>query len=103
MQNVLDDVDYQTNKDGYVQEAESLSQLEMHVQLLYQARVDTRYEVEKLNEKESMELFFWHAFNKPTPLEEFACVSEEAARYCGGLPLALKVIGAYLTDKSTQQ
>ena len=74
MQNVLDDVDYQTNKDGYVQEAESLSQLEMHVQLLYQARVDTRYEVEKLNEKESMELFFWHAFNKPTPLEEFACV-----------------------------
>lgn len=71
------------------------------VQLLNQARVDTKYEVEKLKENESMELFCWHAFNKPTPSEDFESLSEEAVRYCDGLPLALEVIGAYFVNKSS--
>ncbi|XP_059429154.1 disease resistance protein RPV1-like [Corylus avellana] len=60
--------------------------------LLTQLEVDERYEVEKLNEWESLQLFNWHAFKMTYPNPNRDCVelSIEVVAYAGGLPLALE-------------
>lgn len=57
------------------------------------------YEVKELNAIDSRQLFNWHAFFSETPSEGFHDVAEKVADACGGLPLALEVIGASLFDK----
>jgi hypothetical protein len=63
------------------------------------------YSMPELNFEDSLELFIKCAFNKKT-LDEvdfvFHDVVEEITRACGGLPLALEVIGRFLVDKSDQ-
>jgi hypothetical protein len=69
--------------------------------LLTQLEVDERYEVEKLNEWESLQLFNWHAFKMPypNPNRDYAELSIEAVAYAGGLPLALEVLGSFLNGR----
>ncbi|PNX57043.1 disease resistance protein (TIR-NBS-LRR class), partial [Trifolium pratense] len=51
-----------------------------------------------MDDRESLELFCWHAFKQPNPIEDFAIHSTYVIAYSGKLPLALQVIGSYLFD-----
>lgn len=70
------------------------------VHLLDQVPVDARYEVERLNYTESMELLGWHAFRKNFPLLDYMNLSKEIVSYVDGLPLALKIIGSHLFQRN---
>jgi len=69
---------------------------DMH--LLRSCRVDRVYTIEEMDESESLELFSWHAFKQPSPAEGFATHSTDVIAYSGRLPLALEVLGCYLSD-----
>ncbi|CAL5401877.1 unnamed protein product [Camellia sinensis] len=58
------------------------------------------HKVEILDYGESLELFSWHAFGKNRPIDGFIEDSERVVQYCGGLPLAIKVLGSSLSGKS---
>jgi hypothetical protein len=64
--------------------------------LLKEHGVDHIYKVKELDERESLELFSSKAFKQETPREDFAELSRHIVPYCGGLPLALKILGADL-------
>ncbi|XP_068322709.1 uncharacterized protein [Pyrus communis] len=57
--------------------------------------------LQEMNKEEALELFSWHAFRKNYPNKEYVELSREAVDYCGGLPLALEVLGSYLRSTST--
>ncbi|CAN6564218.1 unnamed protein product [Malus baccata var. baccata] len=59
-------------------------------------QVDKTYPAQKLNEREALELFSWHALGNNWPNEEYLELSEKVVSYCGGLPLALEVLGSFL-------
>ncbi|CAN6564220.1 unnamed protein product [Malus baccata var. baccata] len=63
-------------------------------------QVDKTYPAQKLNEREALELFSWHAFGNNWPNEEYLELSEKVVSYCGGLPLALEVLGSFLFKRS---
>ncbi|KAH1150560.1 hypothetical protein GLYMA_16G087100v4 [Glycine max] len=67
--------------------------------LLDQLKVDYVYDVDKMDENESLELFSWHAFNEAKPKEDFNELARNVVAYCGGLPLALEVLGSYLNER----
>ncbi|KAL4394824.1 hypothetical protein AHAS_Ahas02G0190600 [Arachis hypogaea] len=71
--------------------------------LLRYLRVDKLYSMKELNEKESIELFSWHAFKEPCPKEEFASLANEVVLYCERLPLALEVIGSHLFNRKVYE
>ncbi|KAM1348392.1 hypothetical protein ACFX13_002687 [Malus domestica] len=56
-----------------------------------------------MNEREALELLSWHALRKNYPNEEYVELSRKAVGYCGGLPLALEVLGSYLHTKRTSE
>ncbi|KAJ0532360.1 putative TIR domain, AAA+ ATPase domain, P-loop containing nucleoside triphosphate hydrolase [Helianthus annuus] len=53
-----------------------------------------------LNDHESLELLSSHAFGSKIPIEGFKELAVQLAKYCGGNPLALKVLGSslYVSD-----
>ncbi|KAG0582711.1 hypothetical protein KC19_3G079300, partial [Ceratodon purpureus] len=57
------------------------------------------YHVSTLDLEESNMLFNWHAFHSEVALDEYKVVAKDVVEACGGLPLALKVIGSSLFDK----
>ncbi|KAK4718977.1 hypothetical protein R3W88_017315 [Solanum pinnatisectum] len=59
-------------------------------------RHDQLYSVPELAKDEAIEVFSWHAFQKPTPDKEFLKLSKSVVDYAKGLPLALKVLGSFL-------
>jgi len=72
------------------------------IRLLHLLEVDYIYKVEEMNENESLELFSWHAFREVTPTQDFIELSRNVVSYCGGLPLALEVLGSYLHKRTKQ-
>ncbi|AES71603.2 putative TIR domain, winged helix-turn-helix DNA-binding domain-containing protein [Medicago truncatula] len=60
------------------------------------------YEVEGLNEDESLEVFCLEAFREKYPKIGYRGLSKRAIGYCGGNPLALKVLGANFRTKSKE-
>ncbi|CAL5186047.1 unnamed protein product [Lathyrus oleraceus] len=66
-------------------------------------RVDQVYEMKNMDEKESIELFSWHAFKQASPTEDFVGISKNVVEYSGGLPLALEVLGLYLFDRAVAE
>ncbi|XP_058004149.1 disease resistance protein RUN1-like [Hevea brasiliensis] len=68
--------------------------------LLDHLQVVLQYEVRELNRKESLELFSWHAFKVIRPVEGYEEISKDVVDYVGGLPLALEVLGSYLSKRS---
>ncbi|MED6176837.1 hypothetical protein PIB30_092134, partial [Stylosanthes scabra] len=71
--------------------------------LLRCLKIDKLYGIKVLNEKESMELFSWHAFKEPSPKKEFALLANEVVSYCERLPLALEVIGSHLFTREVYE
>ncbi|KAK9074111.1 hypothetical protein SSX86_006708 [Deinandra increscens subsp. villosa] len=54
------------------------------------------HKIELLNLDNSMELLSCHAFGSKVPMEGFHEIAAQLAQYCGGNPLALKVLGSSL-------
>ncbi|CAN6681120.1 unnamed protein product [Malus baccata var. baccata] len=67
--------------------------------ILNQLRVKTRYPAWGMNEEEALELFSWHTFEEEAPDEEYLELSNKVVSYCGGLPLALQVLGSSLIGR----
>ncbi|XP_011011693.1 PREDICTED: TMV resistance protein N-like, partial [Populus euphratica] len=63
-------------------------------------KADRTYQIEELTRDQSLRLFSWHAFKDTKPAEDYIELSKDAVDYCGGLPLALEVIGACLFLKN---
>uniref|UniRef100_A0A3N7FEQ1 TIR domain-containing protein n=1 Tax=Populus trichocarpa TaxID=3694 RepID=A0A3N7FEQ1_POPTR len=61
---------------------------------------DRTYQIEELKPDESLQLFSWHAFKDSKPAKDYIKLSKDAVDYCGGLPLALEVMGACLSGKN---
>jgi len=73
------------------------------VRHLRRNNVDYVYKTEEMNETESLELFSWHAFGEEKPIEDFNDVARNVVGYCGGLPLALEVLGSYLSERTKKE
>ncbi|KAI9104364.1 hypothetical protein K1719_022936 [Acacia pycnantha] len=61
------------------------------------------YIMKNLDERESIELFSWHAFKQKSPKEGLNELSRNIVLYSGGLPLALEVLGSYLFDRKVEE
>ncbi|XP_022026811.2 disease resistance protein RPV1-like isoform X2 [Helianthus annuus] len=61
------------------------------------------HNIELLNRHESMEVLSCHAFGSKTPMEGFEEHAVRLAHYCGGNPLAFKVLGSSLSDTTQDQ
>ncbi|KAK7257388.1 hypothetical protein RIF29_31334 [Crotalaria pallida] len=57
----------------------------------------------EMDESESLELFSFHAFKKERPRDDFIKLSKQVVSHCGGLPLALEVLGSYLHERTKQE
>jgi len=67
---------------------------------LDEAKVDHKYEVNKLTLNESLILFSRHAFQKDYPIKGYEILSHSIVSITAGLPLAVKVIGSCLYKQS---
>ncbi|XP_050110160.1 disease resistance protein RUN1-like isoform X2 [Malus sylvestris] len=63
--------------------------------LLKILKANTIYHLPAMNKVEALALLCWHT--KKYPNKEFLQVSRDVVDYCGGLPLALEVLGSYLS------
>ncbi|XP_050242207.1 disease resistance protein RUN1-like [Quercus robur] len=61
------------------------------------------YEVNKLTPCEAHVLFNVHAFGKTEPKQEYSSLAEQIISSADGLPLALKIMGSNLYDKSIDE
>ncbi|XP_062028442.1 disease resistance protein RUN1-like [Rosa rugosa] len=68
--------------------------------LLQLVKVDKIHLTQKMNEEEALELFSWHAFQNYSPNEDYIELSRRVVIYCGGLPLALEILGSFLFGRS---
>ncbi|MCH84243.1 TIR-NBS-LRR RCT1 resistance protein, partial [Trifolium medium] len=68
------------------------------IDLLRFCGVESVYTAEEMDESESLELFSRHAFKQPSPEEDYATHSADVIAYSGKLPLALEVLGSYLSN-----
>ncbi|GAU26182.1 hypothetical protein TSUD_354040 [Trifolium subterraneum] len=73
------------------------------VRLLNSLGADHVFTMTEMDKIQSLELFSWHAFRQPNPREDFTKLSTEVVAYCGGLPLALEVLGSYLSERTKQE
>ncbi|TQE04837.1 hypothetical protein C1H46_009551 [Malus baccata] len=62
-------------------------------------QVNKTYPLEEMNEEEALKLFSWHAFGNSCPNEGYLELSKEVVSYCGGLPLALEVLGSSMIER----
>ncbi|XP_058755507.1 disease resistance protein RUN1-like [Vicia villosa] len=65
-------------------------------------RVDKVCAMKVMDKNESIELFSLNAFKQPSPKKQFAEISRKIVEYCGGLPLALEVLGSYLFERGVR-
>ncbi|TQE04833.1 hypothetical protein C1H46_009547 [Malus baccata] len=63
-------------------------------------KVDKTYPLREMNEEEALKLFSWHAFGNSWPNEGYLELSKEVVSYCGGLPLALEVLGSSMIERT---
>jgi len=73
------------------------------VDLLRILQVDSFLPLKLMNANESLELLSWHAFREAKPKEEYNYLAESVASHCGGLPLALEVIGNCLFERTKEE
>ncbi|PSS19236.1 TMV resistance protein like [Actinidia chinensis var. chinensis] len=67
--------------------------------LLKDIEVCKVYRLETLDSEESLELFNWHAFGQNHPIDDYMEDSKKFVNHCGGLPLAIKILGSSLSGK----
>ncbi|GMP64303.1 hypothetical protein CsSME_00025647 [Camellia sinensis var. sinensis] len=81
------------NRD-WVQPGSKIMISTRHVQLLKADEVYKSYVVKELNDDEALRLFSWHAFGQDKPIEAYMKHSKRVIHHCGGVPLALEVLGS---------
>ncbi|XP_024378517.1 disease resistance protein RUN1 [Physcomitrium patens] len=59
--------------------------------------------VSKLGPSNSNKLFNWHAFQAEEAPEDYRELAEDIVKSCGGLPLALKVFGSSLCNRTADR
>ncbi|XP_021802130.1 TMV resistance protein N-like [Prunus avium] len=90
---VLDDVDHMDQLDAVFQMKDrfypgsKIIITTRRARLLKAHQVTEVYAVETLTQKESLELFSWHAFGQDHPIEDYIEYSEKLVDHCRGLPL----------------
>ncbi|KAK7294377.1 hypothetical protein RJT34_17266 [Clitoria ternatea] len=67
---------------------------------LLNRRVDKICEVKEWSYEESKKLFILHAFSEGPLQEGYADLLDKAIQYAGGIPLALKILGLHLCNRS---
>ena len=65
--------------------------------------IETVFRVELMDTNESLELLSWHAFREAKPIQEYDGLAKEVVDYCGGLPLALELIGSSLFERTKEE
>ncbi|KAM7478306.1 hypothetical protein LguiA_026519 [Lonicera macranthoides] len=99
---VLDDVEHPYQLDGLLGMQSSFCPgsriiiTSRHKQLLKGYEPCKLYEVERLNEEESLALFRSHAFGEKHQVEDDMDLSKKLVQKCGGHPLAITVLGSSL-------
>ncbi|CAL5340874.1 unnamed protein product [Camellia sinensis] len=103
---VLDDVDQRDQFDAIIgmrnwfHPGSKIILTTKHKQLLKANEVYMMHKVERFDDDESLELFSWHAFGQDHPIDCYVEHSKRVVQQCGGLPLALQVLGSSLSGKS---
>ncbi|KAH0731802.1 hypothetical protein KY289_002990 [Solanum tuberosum] len=68
--------------------------------LLKVQEIQKVHRVEEMGNDESLELFSWHSFAEDHPADDYMELSKRVVKHCGGLPLALQVLGSSLRGKN---
>ncbi|XP_059652099.1 disease resistance protein RPV1-like isoform X2 [Cornus florida] len=103
---VLDDVDQLDQLNAmlstrdWIKRGSKIIITSRHKQLLKAHELYETHCVEQLGNDESLQLFSWHAFEQDHPVEAYMEQSIKVVKYCGGLPLALEVLGTSLSGRS---
>ncbi|XP_065630768.1 disease resistance protein RUN1-like [Quercus suber] len=61
------------------------------------------YDVKELNDREALELFSLHAFQRNKPKEDYSELTDQVIHYAKGIPLALAIIGADLYERDQME
>ncbi|GLJ27313.1 hypothetical protein SUGI_0536060 [Cryptomeria japonica] len=102
---VLDDVDHVDQLNALLPSQRSGSLIgsgtliivtTRELEVLNRCRISSQYKMKPLSEVHARQLFCWHAFLQPSPLNEFEELVEKVLKTCSGLPLSLKVFGGQL-------
>ncbi|XP_056168036.1 disease resistance protein RPV1-like [Syzygium oleosum] len=101
---VLDDVNQKTQLDALVGVGERRFGRGSKVIITTRDKellkdVDFQLELTEMDFDHSLQLFSRHAFRRDHPPAEDVPLSKKAVKICGGLPLALEVIGSFLNGK----
>jgi hypothetical protein len=59
-----------------------------------------QYDLDVLDQDAAWELFCWHAFCGQEPLSRLEQLAQRAVKCCGGLPLALELVGARVAEET---
>ncbi|GLJ34257.1 hypothetical protein SUGI_0688500 [Cryptomeria japonica] len=106
---VLDDVDHEDQLDALLPPKESLGSGSVVIVTTREGDVLTKwgitsiYKIQPLQHFHAKQMFCWHAFLQPSPLEGFEDLTENFLNVCGGLPLSLKVIGGQLYGRTSTE
>ncbi|XP_059076715.1 disease resistance protein Roq1 isoform X2 [Cryptomeria japonica] len=96
---VLDDIDHRDQLDALLPEAMlssgSLAMITTRDQGLLTG-ADIRYKMKEMNRDHAEELFCSHAFRGRDAPIAYKKLVESFVKFCGGLPLSLKVLGAHV-------
>ncbi|XP_052209753.1 disease resistance protein RUN1-like isoform X1 [Diospyros lotus] len=103
---ILDDVDKWEQLDAvfgmkdWLSPGSKLIITTRHEQLVRAHECWKVHKVEKLDHDESLQLFSWYAFGQSHPIDGYLIDSKKAVDYCGGIPLAVKILGRFLSSTS---
>ncbi|CAN6683292.1 unnamed protein product [Malus baccata var. baccata] len=71
--------------------------------VLKEFAVDMVYPAIEMEQEEALELLSWHAFRSSCCPSQYLALAKEVVNYCGGLPLALEVLGSSLFKGSVAE
>lgn len=106
---IVDDVDHVDQLNALARSRDSFGQGSRIIittrdeQLLKVHKVDSICMAQQLSHTESLELFSWHALRRSYPDDGYFDLSWNVVSYCGGLPLALEVLGSFLFGRTKSE